>query len=227
LQKSVGLNLIYQPKTKINKVDDLSIVSVIGGGLLGKADVGMIHELEEQIFLLVGDSTTKKIMEGSDKITEKTSKKKIAEWVKDAMERLDTFLDEKTRIKIMENCGINCAQVNKRVIEKAKARRKKYINTNEFLEALEKDPMPGTRINREGDTLYHYYTPLSFTRPMRCYCSLLRGLPSNKTVSPTYCHCSKAFVKKYWETILEKPVEVELIHSAVSGAQECKFAVHL
>jgi hypothetical protein len=202
-------------------------VNVFGGWSLGKADVGMIHELQEQILLLVGDSTTKKIMEGSDKITEKTSKRKISEWVKDAMERLDTFVDEKTRINIMENCGINCAQVNKRVIEKAKARRKMYINTEEFLEALEKDPMPGTRINREGDTLYHYYTPQNFTRPMRCYCSLLRGLPYNKTVSSTYCHCSKAFVKKYWETILEKPVKVELIQSAVSGAQECKFVVHL
>jgi predicted hydrocarbon binding protein len=46
-------------------------------------------------------------------------------------------------------------------------------------------------------------------------------------ISPTYCHCSKGFVKKLWKTVLEKPVEVELIQSAIPGANECKFVIHI
>ena len=194
---------------------------------MGKADVSMIRELRERINRLAGTSTTKKVMEGSDEIDEKTSKKRIAEWVKGAMERLDTFVAEKSRIKIMENCGYNCAAVNKRVIEKAKVRRKKYETTDELLEAEQRNPTPGMKLLREGDTLYQFYTPQAFTRPMRCYCSLLRGLPANEVISLTYCHCSKAFVKRFWEAVLERPVKVDLIQSVVSGAQECKFAIHL
>ena len=194
---------------------------------MGKADVSMIRELREQTNRLVGTSTMEKVMEGSDEINEKTSKKKIAEWVKGAMERLDTHVNEKSRIKIMENCGSNCAEVNRRVIEKARVRRKKYETTDEFLEAEQRNPMTGTRLLREGDTLYQFYTPQAFTRPMRCYCSLLRGLPANEVISLTYCHCSKAFVKRFWEAVLERPVKVDLIQSVVSGAKECKFAIHL
>lgn len=192
---------------------------------MGKADVGMIREFGEQVSRIAGESVASKVMEGSDEITEKNSKEKIASWVREAMGRLDGLLDEKTKIRIMENCGVNCAEVNNRVIERAKARRKKYGSLDKFLEAEQKRPMKGTKLIRTGDTLIQTYTPQSFTRPMRCYCSLLRALPENETVSLIYCHCSKGFVKKYWETILEKPVEVELVQSAVSGAKECKFVI--
>jgi len=164
-------------------------------------------------------------MKGSEEITEKTDKRKTAEWVKGAMERLDSLVDEKTRIQIMQNCGYNCADLNKRIIERAKVRRRKYKTIDEFLKAEQRKPITGTRLVREGNLLYQFYTPRAFTKPMRCYCSLLRALPEEVTVSPTYCHCSEGFVKKFWENVLERPVKVELIQSAVSGATECKFAI--
>jgi len=194
---------------------------------LGKTKHGMLIALEKNVEFLAGETISKKVMEGSEEITEKTDKRKIAEWVKDAMRRLDALVDEKTRVQIMENCGYNCADVNRRVIERAKVRRKKFRSIDEFLEAEERKPMVGTRLAREGKILYQFYTPRAFTRPMRCYCALLRGLPNNEKVSATYCHCSKCFVKKFWENILERPVKVELMQSAVSGDSECKFAIYI
>jgi len=99
---------------------------------LGKAKHGMLIALEKNIEFLAGEETSKKIMEGSEEITEKTDKRKIAEWVKNAMGRLDALVDEKTRVQIMENCGYNCAEVNKRVIERAKARHKKSKASTSF-----------------------------------------------------------------------------------------------
>jgi hypothetical protein len=185
----------------------------------------MLIPLEKNIELFAGDVVAKKIMEGSEALTEKTDKKKIAEWVKSAMERMDSLVDEKTRVQIMENCGYNCAIVNKKVIDRAKARRMKCKTVNEFLEAEERKPSSGTRLVREEKLLHYFYTPKKFSRPMRCYCSLLRALPEEKTVSSTYCNCAKGFVKKYWESVLGKSVQVQLKQSAVTGAEDCEFII--
>ena len=76
---------------------------------MGKIYHGMLMALEKNIGFLAGKMISRKVMEGSEEITEKTDKKKIAKWIKDAVGRLDTLVDEKTRTQIMENCGYNCA----------------------------------------------------------------------------------------------------------------------
>jgi predicted hydrocarbon binding protein len=192
---------------------------------MAKTKHGMLVTLEKNIEVLAGKQIAKKVMDGSAAITEKTDKRKIAEWVKQAVDKLDVLVSEDARIRIMENCGYNCANVNKKVIQRAKARRKKFRSLDEFLAAEQKKPMSGTRLERKGSTLTQFYTPQAFTKPMRCYCSLFRGLPENETVSSTYCHCSKGFVKKFWEGVLEKPVNVDFVQSAISGASECKFVI--
>ncbi len=194
---------------------------------MGKRDIDMIRGIGESIEKFAGKSIRDRVMEGSEKISPNTDKVKIAEWVKEAMNRLDKITDKKVRMQIMEDCGYNCSAVNKGVIERAKARRKKYKTMDEFLKAEQLNPMTGTRLERKGDVLYQFYTPRSYTRPMRCYCSLLRSLPDDQNVSLTYCFCSKGFVKKLWESVLEREVKVELIKSVVSGARECEFAIHL
>ncbi len=187
----------------------------------------MLIPIEKNIEKYAGKDVCYKIMQGSEEITEKTDKKKMALWTKDAMSRLDNSVEEKTRIKIMNNCGSNCAEINKRVIQKAVERRKKYGSIEEFLRAEQEKPQKGTKIQIEGDQLFHIYTPQTFTHPMRCYCGLIRALPKDVTMSKTYCHCSEGVIKKYWEAITGKPVIVTLIESAISGSSECKFAVKL
>jgi len=187
----------------------------------------MIKEIARNLDRFAKDGVRKKVMAGSEKITASASKDKIAKWLKGAMERLDSLVDEKTRNQVMENCGYNCADHNKKVIGRMKARRKKFKSIDEFLEAEQRKPMRGTRLVREGDVLYYFYTPRTFSKSLRCYCGLLKGLPASEKISPTYCHCSKGFVEKFWEGVFGRPVKVELVQSAVSGAQECKFAIGL
>ncbi len=191
------------------------------------ARLGPLNAMEKCLEEIAGKSVTSKIMENSEQITEKTDKKKIAEWTKNAVEKLDALVDEKTKVQVMQNCGYNCAEKNHKMIERAVARRKKYASVDDFLAAEQQKPMRGTKVEREGNTIYQYYTPKTFTRPMRCYCSLFRGLPADEKVSLTFCNCSKGFVEKYWQAILQKPVKVDLLQSAISEAEECKFAIHL
>ena len=194
---------------------------------MGAAEAGMLKTMDRCIANLAGKTVAEQVMEGREQISRTADKRRMAEWVKSAVGKLDAAVDEKTRFGIMENCGRNCAEVNKTVIERAKARRGKYRSMEQFLKAEQEKPAKGTRLIREERVLYQVYTPHAFTRPMRCYCSLLRGLPAGEKISRTYCHCAKGFVRKFWEEVLERPVTVDLVQSAVSGADECKFAIHL
>lgn len=45
------------------------------------------------------------------------------------------------------------------------------------------------------------------------------------TTNIDYCKCSESFVQTQWEQILERPVEVKVLESAISGAEECKFQI--
>ena len=196
-------------------------------GVSDMVKLGVLIAMENCLEQVAGKSVAARVMEGSEQITEKTDKKTVALWVKNAMERLDASLDEKTKVRIMQDCGYNCAKKNHKVIERAIGRRKKYMSMDDFLMAEQQDPMKGTRLVREGNMLYQSYTPQTFTRPMRCYCGLFKGLPTEDIVSLTYCNCSKGFVEKYWEAVLQRPVKVDLLQSAISGAKECKFAIHI
>ena len=192
---------------------------------MGKSTEGMIAEFGRQVEDVAGPAVSERVMAGSKGISTHTSAEQTSLWVRDAIDRLDGLVADQTAVKIMETCGANCARVNSGVIERAKKRRSKHASEDAFLAAEMLNPQAGTRLERDGPVLYQTYTPQAFTRPMRCYCALLRGLPENETVSQTYCHCSKAFVKTFWEQALGRPVRVELLESAVSGSNVCKFKI--
>jgi hypothetical protein len=127
----------------------------------------------------------------------------------------------------MQHGGHNCSQEYQEVIQFAKDRFQHSKSLDDFLEAEPQKRFPGTRLRREGNILYQIYDPTSFVKPVRCYCYLLRNLPSDEKVSLTYCHCSEGFIKSYWEEVLGKPVGVEILESVISGGKECRFAIYL
>lgn len=192
---------------------------------MGKSTLEMIAEFGRQVEDFAGLEVREQVMADSEDLTARTSAEETSLWVRDAINRLDMLVADQTAVKIMETCGANCARVNHGVIERAKKRRSKHASEEAFLEAERRKPQAGTRLEQEGAVLYQTYTPQAFTRPMRCYCALLRALPENETVSQTYCHCSRAFVKTFWEEALGRPVRVEILESAVSGSNVCKFKI--
>jgi hypothetical protein len=194
---------------------------------MSKKFAGQLNEIGRNVEDLAGYEVRAKVMEGVEGIVNSSNPARVAEWTKSAMDRLDLLTNGATREQIMLNCGYNCSLVNQRPILNARSRRVKFPNEEAFLEAEVKKPPKGMRFERKGDTLIQFYTPLTFGGGMRCYCSLLRGLPAGQTASLTYCQCSRGFVQKYWEAALGRPVEVDLVESAVSGAEECKFVIHL
>jgi hypothetical protein len=187
----------------------------------------MLDTIQENIEALAGEATGQAVMQGREALKDSSKPEKVAAWMQGAMARLDGLVDAEARGAIMTHCGHNCARINASAIQRGVKRRAKYPTLEAYLAAEEADPSAGTRLERAGDVIYQYYTPRAFTHPMRCYCSLWRGLPDDQTTSLTYCQCSRGFVEKFWEAVVGAPVRVELLASAISGADECKFAIHL
>ena len=194
---------------------------------MSKRIAGQIEEIGGHIEEFAGVKTRKKVMEGSEKAAASADRKKIALWVKDAIDRLDASTTPENCKQIMAACGHNCIAHNARLAQAVRARRQKYPTEEAFLKAEAKKPVKGTRIELKGKTLIQFYTPHVYSTPRRCFCSLMLGLPEGINASPTYCQCSRGFVEKYWEGALGRPLRVEVKETAITGADECKFIIHL
>jgi len=186
-----------------------------------------IVNLEREIENLAGAQVASSVMEGNEKVSASSNPKKIALWVKGAIDRLDGLTDAVMREQILLNCGYRCILVNPGPLESALERRRKYPDDEAFIEAEITNPPRGFRFEWDGDLLVQFYTPRSFGPGMRCYCGLMRGLPDGMTCSKTFCQCSRGFVEKYWQAILGRVVAVELKETALTGADECRFLIHL
>ena len=170
-----------------------------------------IEKLSGSLELAVDDETRETIMEGSASLTSASGPRAKATWVKNAMERMDSLLDEKTRIGVMERCSCDFE------VRKREARRiyEESTNIDDFIEKL------GNRCNeleRVGNVLYNI-------KIHGCDCGWVRA--TRTPVSSTFCHCAKGYIAKYFEAVFQKPVKVDLVQAVVCGDEVCKFAIHL
>jgi hypothetical protein len=188
---------------------------------------GQIQELGGHIEEFAGKETAQKVMAGSEQIAKSSDKEKVAVWVKEAIDCLDNTASAETCHQVMTACGYNCLARASGLANGIKNRRKKHATEEAFLEAEIKKPLKGIRLELQGKTLIHYYTPRTYSSPRRCFCGLMNALPEETNTSLTYCHCARAFVEKYWEGALGRPVKVEVVETCLGGAEECKFIIHL
>ncbi len=193
---------------------------------------GPLQELGGRIEEFAGIEIREKVMEGSDELLSAAEPLKTALWMKNVLDRLDSLTDEETGKKIMTACGRSCQAANNKDTEEAREMRQACATEKEYLEKFLQPPGNGVRYERDGNNLIQYYTPhqygmSKYGKGIRCYCSLVQALPEGVNASPTYCQCSRAFVQAHWEAVLGHPVKVELGPTAISGADECKFVIHL
>ena len=124
-------------------------------------------------------------------------------------------VDLETRKKIMELCGEACAHSDED-LRTAKKIGEEAADENEILTRMKKElPWSGTW-TRKGNIIQSVC--------VKCGCPLVR----NKVVdlTGTFCYCSRGWVKKIFETLLKKPVNVELEKSIGLGDKVCKFVVY-
>jgi hypothetical protein len=193
---------------------------------MSKRIKGLADNFGETIGAHAGVEAQEQVMERSS-VLKNGLDEEVLNWFIGAVEKLDDLVDRTTCVQIMRECGHNCAEVNKKSLQRLIAKREKYDSLNDFLDAEIGKPSRIMRIERQGSKIIQVYSPRSQGAGLRCFCGPWRNLPDEKKVSETWCQCSAGFVEKLWEGYAAKPVRVKLLESALQGHAECKFEIYL
>ena len=136
-------------------------------------------------------------------------------WVAALLSGLDGEVEDNIKPQVMEYCGRACA-VHHGDIDTVKAIRSKVKDVDELLHRLnQQEGLWCGKWVRDGDTICSIC--------QQCGCRLVRaGLVKP---SPTFCQCSRGWVKAVFETALGRPVNVKLRQAIGRGDPVCKFIV--
>ncbi len=158
------------------------------------------------------------IMEDGEKVLRKTSPEKKADWLRDAMFRMNKLLDLETRKTVREGCA--CCLGGKRL-----ETSKKIAGDNDSLEdrikaANEANYVGSIKMQENGEVLACFY-PEGLDQ-YRCVC-----LPqASKPLPITYCYCCGGHVKHHLQIALGRKLDCTTLASALSsgGKKPCTFS---
>ena len=85
-----------------------------------------------------------------------------------------------------------------------------------------------TKIPYQADRYLHE-TDERRKRYLCCHCPWAREsiLHPGTEVPSRFCQCSAGFEKQYWDAVFDRPVQVEVVKSALQGDLVCEFAVRM
>jgi hypothetical protein len=146
-------------------------------------------------------------------------------WIKELMDHMDDLLDRETKVRLMKECGRSCYL---RAFGVAGEKRPSAEELGRYLKTLEES---GYVLERKGDTVSFTFSwgrdhqnPWGLIiRDGYCMCPLVESGPPG--LSPTFCYCSTGYVGETFARITGRTVEVDLVESLKTGAQDCVFRV--
>jgi predicted hydrocarbon binding protein len=163
----------------------------------------------------VDDATGEALAQACAAYAALTTPQQRARCIKEMIDLLDREIDEPTRRAIMLACGRRC--IGASTLAKARKLAQAMPNLDGLLAQLNQAHIGGGHLHRDGEVICAAYD--------RCYCGSV-----NKTKEPfsaTYCHCSCGWYEQLFETLLGRPVEVELLGSILQGDERCRFRIHI
>jgi len=125
-------------------------------------------------------------------------------------ELLESRLDEKSRLEILEQLGRNCA-ANLKWAGRFKG------DPEGFFRFMNQKAGEQFTYDREKGVI------TIVTRERDCDCRMV----NSKITPPIFCACSVGWQKQTYETILGKPVDAEVKESVLRGSKRCVFEVRI
>jgi hypothetical protein len=144
-----------------------------------------------------------------------TTPAQMAHFLHDLMDVFDQKVDAGTRLEIMQACGRKC--IGASMLKKARHIAQEAKDIDDLLARMNAAHMGGGRLKREGNVIHAGFD--------RCYCGSVSK--TKEIFSPTYCQCSCGWYQQLFETLLGKPVQVDLLGSIIIGDPRCEFLVHI
>jgi predicted hydrocarbon binding protein len=222
-------------------------------------DLAWMEKFRTHLDKTVGEEIREVVIQGGENLSAESSRLEVIEWTQQAMERLDSLVDERTNCSVLSACTCHYPKANLQEIKAVYATSKDIDRVHGMLqeqfEAFLKDTMQvseemfaeiisrgwGSAGIKRGNTIVATKIPKSghlieymdeadpeMRRQYYCHCPRVReAVKDNLMISTTYCYCGAGFYKGIWEEILQRPVEVEVLESVLSGGDVCKIAIHL
>jgi hypothetical protein len=173
------------------------------------------HRFNNSLDAHAGSADKDRILQSRPPFDSLTTSGQRSKWIENLMKCLNEVLGDETARQVMQACGTQC--IGQSTLEKVKRLQRGCGSLDDLLERLNQAHIGGGKMHREGEVIYASYE--------RCYCgSVSKG---RQSISATYCSCSCGWYQQLFETLLEKPVQVELVDSIIHGADICRFIIHL
>ena len=138
----------------------------------------------------------------------------ISNWLNDLWDAIDTQVDEKTKVKLIEGCGRGCFlrhQFKRDIAAQGQG------SIDRLIEAYKKN----FEIWREGDLVHIRYGAVT----KACYCPVAKYRPIKP--NDLHCECTRMTHQSIFETALSRPFKVDVVESLRRGGKNCHFVVHL
>jgi hypothetical protein len=178
-----------------------------------------ITKLEEQLEAAkIDKKIVARIMEGGEDILRKTSPKEKADWMRDAMLRMNKLLDFTTRKTVREGCA--CCLGGKRLKTSLAIAKENSSLEGRIKAANAANYIGNVTVQENGEILVRFYP--EGQEHYRCVC-----LPkAEKPLPVTYCYCCGGHVKHHLQIALGRELDCTARSSALSsgGKLGCVFS---
>lgn len=202
----------------------------------------VLHEwdrlLAEGLERTLGAAARQQVMAGIEKIAPEDSLQVYTEWIRGAMDRLDSLTDDPVEKYQALSC---CAHVfpDERIAH-LRATYELRRDIDDVLQEMYKDPSWYEDPVRRGNVLNMTkvpYDPEGYQtgatpadrRKAYCHCAFVRPyldqVPS--PMSPTFCWCGSGWYRRLWEGILDQPVQIEHVETLLMGKDRCTLTITL
>ncbi|MCP4155694.1 MAG: hypothetical protein GY757_48665 [bacterium] len=147
---------------------------------------------------------------------EKVSQEKqfIENWLTDLLTAIDSQLDEKTKISLIDACGKGCFNRHK---WKSDIAAKSKGDLDKLISVMKKN----FECWKEGNKVHVRFGKISTI----CYCPVLKNAPKN--LKELHCNCTKATQQAIFETALNRKLKVDIVETLRRGGKTCHFIVHV
>lgn len=164
-----------------------------------------------------GAAVSEKVIIETERFDATSDYAQKAEWIKNAVRRLEKEAGRPTARKVMQACGMKCCGPTQQ--KRAKQFMKESKSVKELLAKLNERGIGGGRLKlKDPNTIVGGYD--------WCYCGRVKQT-QQPFPTDTYCHCSAGWYKSLFEAAFDKPVKVKLKQSIIQGADSCEFEIEL
>ncbi|WP_432664379.1 DUF6144 family protein [Wukongibacter baidiensis] len=137
-------------------------------------------------------------------------------WINTVLSEISN-LNESQGEKILEKCGRSCSNLtgSRQSAKEIRDNIAEKDNIDLLFETYKKEVYNNSPLlYKENDIIYLEYH--------RCGCSMVETM---KNIDPFLCNCTKGYSKAIFETLFDKPVDVQILKSILNGDEICKLTI--